>query len=64
MAKTYGIRAVLFAANGKPFEILDNIIRFSVQEEASLANNNPGGRGGVIALLCNWLVEQEYAGNA
>jgi lipopolysaccharide transport system ATP-binding protein len=58
MPKRYGIRAALFLPHQGSVEILDNVISFQVEEEASLANNSPGGRGGVLAMRCQWSVER------
>ena len=32
-------------------------IRFKPIETQSLINNTPGGRSGIIALKCNWIIK-------
>jgi lipopolysaccharide transport system ATP-binding protein len=59
MAKSYGIRVALFEPGRGPCEILDNAIRFSVHEVASLCNNSPGGRRGVVAIQCKWSIQRK-----
>jgi lipopolysaccharide transport system ATP-binding protein len=57
MAKNYGIRCALWV----PFlGVLDtvNSLRFLAHETASLCNSTPQGRLGMIALRCNWQIEQ------
>jgi lipopolysaccharide transport system ATP-binding protein len=56
MPKTYSIRTSLWTPEGGSLDSGD-YLSFTASETASLANNNPGGRLGVIALRCKWTLE-------
>jgi lipopolysaccharide transport system ATP-binding protein len=57
LAKTYGIKVVLWEPGGGVLDSIDGI-RFIVQEAASLSNSTPSGRAGLLALRCNWKLEE------
>jgi lipopolysaccharide transport system ATP-binding protein len=58
MPKTYHIRTSLWIPEEGSLDSGD-YISISAIETASLANNNPGGRIGVIALRCKWKLEYQ-----
>jgi lipopolysaccharide transport system ATP-binding protein len=58
MPKTYSIRTSLWTPEGGSLDSGD-YISFTASETASLANNNPGGRLGIIALRCRWTLEYQ-----
>lgn len=59
MAKTYGIRAALWLPGAGILDRQDGL-QFSVQETASLCNNNPEGRIGQLAVRCSWMFEHRH----
>ena len=58
LAKTYGIKVVLWEPGSGVIDSVDTI-RFSVQEAASFSNSTPSGRVGLLALRCNWMLEEQ-----
>jgi lipopolysaccharide transport system ATP-binding protein len=60
MPRTYHLRTSLWTPESGTLDSGD-YISFTTVETASLANNNPGGRLGVIALRCEWKLEPQVS---
>jgi len=53
LAKSYGIKAVLWIPKFGEIDSVDNLF-FQVQETASFSNSTPGTRAGTVAVRCDW----------
>lgn len=57
MPRIYLLKALLWVAETGVIDSVQSIW-FHATETASLANSNPGGRTGLIALYCNWTLKK------
>jgi lipopolysaccharide transport system ATP-binding protein len=56
MPRPYRIRVALWQPSGGVLDAVD-ALGFTVQEAASFSNEAPGGRLGLLAIRCAWVVE-------
>lgn len=58
MPRTYFLKALLWVPETGVVDCVQSIC-FSATETACLGNSNPGGRAGLIALLCKWTLDKK-----